>query len=88
MIGESKWSYVKAKVKQLWYLQRCLTHDSVYVHLGGCNADKETATDMLYGNKYHTWSIEQLCLAAMGRSLPEKDTIHKQIHVPDTTGME
>jgi hypothetical protein len=75
-------------VKHLPYLHKTLTQDSVYVHLSGCNVDKERVTNMLHGNKHHRWSIEQLCLAAMGKSLPGKDTVHKQIHVPDTAGME
>jgi hypothetical protein len=43
---------------------------------------------MLCGNRHHSWNIEQLCLAAMGKSLPQKRRVHKQTHVPDTTGME
>jgi len=42
----------------------------------------------LRGNRHHSWNIGQLYLAAMGRSLPEKGTVHKQTHVPDTTGMK
>jgi len=42
----------------------------------------------LCGNTHHSWNIEQLYLAATGRSLAENGTVHKQTHVPDTTGMK
>jgi hypothetical protein len=88
IISDSQWNYVKAKVNWLAHLHPFLTHDSVYVHLSGCILDKEMETNMLHGNKHHRQSIEQLCLSATGKSLPGKDTVRKQIHAPDTTGME
>jgi len=49
---------------------------------------KEMESSRLCGNRHHSWNNEQLYLAAMGRSLPEKGTVHKQTHVPDITGMK
>jgi hypothetical protein len=86
--GKDNGTNIKAWVKQRVYLHHRLTHDSASVHLGECIVGKERESSMQCGNRHHSWSIEQLCQAAMGRSLPEKYTVHKQTHVPDTTGMK
>ena len=75
-------------VKHPACLLYCLIQNFVYGHLSVCIVGKEMESSTLYGNRHHSWNIEQLYLAAMGRSLPEKRTVHKQTHVPDTTGMK
>jgi hypothetical protein len=76
---------IKARVKQLVHLHHCLTLDSACVHLSEYIVHNERESSTQCGNRNHSQSIEKLYWAAMGRSLPETDTVHIQIHVPDTT---